>query len=389
MTKFSDVPMREKLQFLDGLRGLAAMYVMIGHSRWLLWEGYTEGYLKHPEQYTAFGKFLVYFLSLFTFGHEAVLFFFVLSGLVIHLKYSVKLKSDSNYRFEFSSYFIKRVKRIYPPLIFAILITTILDLTGWYFGFSIYSHLTSNNSINGIVFGDMTLKTLAGNLVLVMDAITPVWGTNGPLWSLKYEWWFYMLYPLLFYLNKRNISWSFAAVSLLFVASFVAPAGTFLIVVQISSYLFSWWIGCIIADMMTKRINVRMSLFSLFTLVFPALIMFRKALFNQVIEDTLWAVGFGGMIILLLHVRNNYSELNALSKLKWLGDCSYTLYVTHFPLLVFMSGVVLSTTSNVLPTHFYYVFLGIIVTIGFAWGSHFFVEKPFISPQKPRKQFLV
>jgi peptidoglycan/LPS O-acetylase OafA/YrhL len=385
MNKNSNVPMRQKLQFLDGLRGLAAMYVMIGHSRWLLWEGYTEGYLKHPEQYTAFGKFFVYFLSLFTFGHEAVLFFFVLSGLVIHLKYSAKLKSNSGYQFEFGQYVIKRVKRIYPPLIYAILVTTILDVTGRHLGFSIYAHLTPNNSINGIVFGDMTLKTLAGNLFLVMDAITPVWGTNGPLWSLKYEWWFYMLYPLLFYLNKRNITLSFSAVTVLFIASFAAPAGTFVILVQISSYLFSWWIGCIIADMITGRIKVRMDLLSLFTLVFPLLIIFRKALFSQVVEDTLWAVGFGGMVILLLYVRNNYSELKALSKLKWLGDCSYTLYVTHFPVLVFMSGAVLKSTGNVMPTHFYYVFSGILLTTGIAWGSHFFVEKPFIGPQKLKK----
>src|SRR5665213_1414486 len=32
------------LQFLDGLRGLAALYVMVGHARWLLWEGYREGF---------------------------------------------------------------------------------------------------------------------------------------------------------------------------------------------------------------------------------------------------------------------------------------------------------------------------------------------------------
>src|SRR5665647_3307561 len=29
------------LLFLDGLRGLAAFYVMVGHARWLLWEGYS------------------------------------------------------------------------------------------------------------------------------------------------------------------------------------------------------------------------------------------------------------------------------------------------------------------------------------------------------------
>lgn len=32
------------LQFLDGIQGLAAFYVMVGHARWFLWEGYSAGY---------------------------------------------------------------------------------------------------------------------------------------------------------------------------------------------------------------------------------------------------------------------------------------------------------------------------------------------------------
>jgi peptidoglycan/LPS O-acetylase OafA/YrhL len=73
---------------------LAAFYVMVGHARWLLWEGYGEGFLKHPESYTFAHKLLVYFFSLFKYGYEAVLFFFVLSGFVIHLRYARKLVAN-------------------------------------------------------------------------------------------------------------------------------------------------------------------------------------------------------------------------------------------------------------------------------------------------------
>src|SRR5262245_6559353 len=71
------------LAVLDGLRGLAAAYVMVGHARWLLWEGYAKGYALHPSDYSFFQKGLVYFFAFFKFGEEAVLFFFVLSGFVI------------------------------------------------------------------------------------------------------------------------------------------------------------------------------------------------------------------------------------------------------------------------------------------------------------------
>ncbi len=44
MTRMNDQPKTENggLLFLDGLRGLAAFYVMVGHARWLLWEGYGK-----------------------------------------------------------------------------------------------------------------------------------------------------------------------------------------------------------------------------------------------------------------------------------------------------------------------------------------------------------
>jgi hypothetical protein len=58
----------QNLLFLDGLRGLAAFYVMVGHARWLLWEGYGEGFQQHPGSYSIVNKVLMYFFSLFKYG---------------------------------------------------------------------------------------------------------------------------------------------------------------------------------------------------------------------------------------------------------------------------------------------------------------------------------
>src|SRR5919205_40528 len=117
------------LLFLDGLRGLAALYVVAGHARWLLWEGYSEGFLAHPGQYTGLGKLLVYASALLRYGHEAVLFFFVLSGFVIHLRYSRQLRAgNGESRFDWRSYVWRRAKRLYPPLLFALILTAVFDL---------------------------------------------------------------------------------------------------------------------------------------------------------------------------------------------------------------------------------------------------------------------
>ena len=84
----------EKLLVLDSLRGFAAIYVMVGHARALLWEGYSDGYLKHPEDYSLSGKLIVYLLGAFNHGHEAVMLFFVLSGFLIHLNNGRRLTEE-------------------------------------------------------------------------------------------------------------------------------------------------------------------------------------------------------------------------------------------------------------------------------------------------------
>src|SRR5688500_13799557 len=139
------------LSYLNSLRGIAAIYVMVGHARWLLWEGYNSGYLKHPEDYTYFDKFLVYFFSLFSSEHQAVIFFFVLSGFLIHLGYSYKLSGNVNASFDYRNYLFRRVRRIYPPLLFTLLITFLLDSMGSYFQYSIYFQGTPSPFINKYV----------------------------------------------------------------------------------------------------------------------------------------------------------------------------------------------------------------------------------------------
>jgi peptidoglycan/LPS O-acetylase OafA/YrhL len=68
--------------------------------------------------------------------------------------------------------------------------------------------------------------------------------------------------------------------------------------------------------------------------------------------------------------------------MNFIGDFSYTLYVIHFPVLVFMSGYVLKKNGNIMPQHFGYVFLGIMICIVLAYLLHFLLEKPFVKMAK-------
>jgi peptidoglycan/LPS O-acetylase OafA/YrhL len=113
--------------FLDGMRGLAALYVLMRHVTWV----------PAPESSgIIWRRILAAIEHVFRYGHMAVIFFFVLSGFVIHLRYAKQLQNDpAGAKFDWGEFVFRRVKRLYPPLIAAILVTSVFDYVCGALGF--------------------------------------------------------------------------------------------------------------------------------------------------------------------------------------------------------------------------------------------------------------
>jgi peptidoglycan/LPS O-acetylase OafA/YrhL len=362
------------LVFLDSLRGFAALYVAIGHARWLLWEGYSGGYTKHPELYNAFEKLSIYFFSLFKFGHEAVLFFFVLSGFVIHLKQAKALKLGT-LQFNYTDYLKRRFFRIYPPFLFAILLTFVLDILGYSLGFTIYTNNTLNTVINHSVLCDIRLENLLTNLVFWKTTTTSTFGTNGPLWSLKYEWWFYMIYPFLLLLStKIGYMKTLVLIIVMSLSAILIEPMALSFPINIVGYLLSWWFGVVLADIYTKRIDINPILFAPLTLI-VAILSMKINMASDILFDTFWALSFFGLLNFFFFLQTKGIHFSFLNRFKWLGDCSYTLYVTHFPILVFINGIVLYYNANQLPMTQIFIPLATLFCLVCAYRLHFFTEK--------------
>jgi peptidoglycan/LPS O-acetylase OafA/YrhL len=368
---------REKLTFLDGLRGLAAFYVLVGHARWLLWEGFTEGYKTHPAHYSLLGKLLVFGLSAFRWGHEAVIFFFVLSGFVIHLRYAAGLKNDPSYRFDTRSYLVRRVRRLYPPLLFALVITWGLDSLGLRLGLPTALHVTQYPLINLNIGSDHSLRTALFNLVFIM---TPVFGSDGPLWSLNYEWYFYLLYPLAFLLDRRSILLASLALVALSVVGYVPTWPSQLFWLRgVFQLMIVWWFGVLLADLFTKRLSLRYE--ALAGLMFAPLAL-RLGAPVAPCRDILIGLAFSGLIASCFALQERGWRLSLLSALRPLGEMSYTLYVIHFPILAFMSGCLMKATGGPLPEHFGWVGAAVLLCVGLAWPLHLIMERPFLAPAR-------
>ncbi|MGN6291497.1 MAG: acyltransferase family protein [Chitinophagaceae bacterium] len=363
------------LVFLDGLRGFAALYVMIGHARWFLWEG-ADAFHANQHTYSLLNKLQVYFFSLFKYGHQMVLFFFVLSGFVIHLKQAKKLNDTGT--FSLDGYFWRRAKRIVPPVIFALMLTFFCDRIVEQISASIYTRTTPIDLINSNISFDHDLTTLIGNLLFVQETYVPVFGSNGPLWSLKYEWWFYIIYPILLVANKKNVVYSLLLIAVLSALSLVGWSWGIKLLDDVLAYLICWWLGCFCADIYVGRIKIPVWMFYLAGCCLFAIPLNTKLFLNSnILKDVIISIGFWGVLSILLEYSKRGAHFGLLTRMKVLGDFSYSLYVIHVPLLVLANGVLLNYTGNHMPQTMLFVWLCIPLMLLIAYLVHLGVERPF------------
>lgn len=152
--------------------------------------------------------------------------FFLLSGFVISYSSEERTKKPGGTQM----YLLHRFRRIYPLFLLSLLVTYCSD--SWISG----------------RFSDVDFKTLIGNVLMLQDIdwlkrgawIAP-FGGNEPLWSLSYEWWFYILFlPLLKWIrfeSQFQFALLFSVCMALSYSLFPTPVGL------IGGYFFIWWSG--------------------------------------------------------------------------------------------------------------------------------------------------
>jgi peptidoglycan/LPS O-acetylase OafA/YrhL len=171
-----------RLRSLDGLRGVAAAVVVVHHAL-LLVPTLSDAYLAPgglPADAPWFAALAVYSpLHLLWAGGEAVLLFFVLSGLVLTMP-AVRPG------FSWVAYYPRRVVRLYLPVVAAVALTALTLMV---------VPRTQTGQFGGWVNGHVESYGLGS---LARD-VTLVSGTSGvitPLWSLQWEVLFSIFLPV-------------------------------------------------------------------------------------------------------------------------------------------------------------------------------------------------
>jgi len=172
--------------------------------------------------------------DVFRFGQEAVILFFLLSGFVIG-------HSTSRKPFNALAYLRARFLRIFIPLFPALALSFLAQAV-----------------IRGR-FPSPDLRSLMGNIFMTQD-LTSLPGTwtapymgNNPLWSLSYEWWFYVAFLLLMKFVKSWNTRTVIVTGLAILASVLYPIwpdwG-----LRVVFSMAIWWTGVLAAKAWSEKL---------------------------------------------------------------------------------------------------------------------------------------
>lgn len=341
--------------WVDWARFLAAFAVLLTHARasaWVNWGGLPEA--GHTP--------LAYFIyGVSRFGHEAVIIFFVLSGYLVGGKLIERVRMGS---FDATRYAVDRVSRIYVPYLPALLLS---GAVWWFIG------------------KQVSLSGFALNVVQLQQVASPSFAGNDALWSLAYEVWFYVIGGAfaLACIGQSGVRLIALTVGVLSLCIFVK---------LLPIYLLCWLIGAIAYAAGASSRPVRDG--AIGSALFVTGVILSQYAFQHAPTNFVSGSGFdakatplrqiaflvmclGVVFILAASMQSTPQGLWARVE-RWgstLAAGSYTLYLTHYPVLLLCEHFDPVKHAAMDTAAFVSFGLRISLSLIVAWGLYWLFER--------------
>lgn len=358
---------------ISALRGLAAIQVVAAHVRAQFYPGLST--IADP---SVGYQMLAFFTG---FAHQAVVIFFVLSGWLV----GGSLMNRIGAPHALYSYAIDRITRLWIVLVPAFAASLLIGIMIGEVQPS-RPDFSSDNEYSAITF--------VGNMFGLQDLAVPRYGGNFALWSLTYETWYYVLFPLavLMFMGSTRTAKAGGAVALALIAYHLNAA--------ILLYFLIWLMG---AGFSRIRIDVsNRTKWILAALFCGVAVYFRFKGSNNIlledsfVQDLLYSLLF---LILLCSLQQRIDAASrAVRKLDRVGrlfaDFSFSLYVIHVPLIFLLRHLNerLLGSARLDPNRLsdFGVYVSIVVLILLlAWLFHLPFEANTYRVRRRIKQFLL
>jgi peptidoglycan/LPS O-acetylase OafA/YrhL len=353
---------------LDMARGLAALVVLIGHLRSFVFLSYGDLKSHTPIDIVVW--------AITGFGHQAVMLFFVLSGFFISRSILV---DDRTKGFTWPVYLIKRLTRLWIVLLPCLVLTLLCDRTGMslsgmqFYDGQLYGMYNSgpNSETGGI---HLNFSTFFGNLFFLQTIIAPIFGSNGPLWSLANEFWYYLMFPLLYIAVTRRWNWWVIAVNLalfvvtcLFVGRYMALSGLIWGAGALSYIIYErgWF---------AKALGTYTALGTSMTLLLFSLAVSKSNYGTDFAKDFFIGLAAASLVLVLARYEGDSAAYH--KSARTLANCSYTMYLVHFPFMALLVNVILHNNKFEASFLGYSVFIGLgLVTLIYCYMIYWLFER--------------
>lgn len=342
----TDIQPKKHYEILDGLRGVAAILVVAFH----IFEAFGGGNR---------------FIQIINHGYLAVDFFFLLSGFVVAYAYDDRWVKMSQWEF-----YKRRLIRLQPMVIMGMIIGAIF----YYFQASDILF----PMIAGMEVWKVILTMVIGFTLLPIPPSLEIrgWGEmhplNGPAWSLFFEYIANILYALIFRKFSNKVLGFFVLIfaGLLINYTVFGPKGDVIggwslnleqMNVGFTRLLYPFFAG-ILLSRLGKLIHIKGAFW-----VCSILITIVLALPRFGDENSLWINGLYESICIILvfplivaigaggEIKSTFSAKIC----KLLGDISYPIYITHYPLIYWFTAWVVDNKVSIADG--YVVGIGVLV----------------------------
>jgi peptidoglycan/LPS O-acetylase OafA/YrhL len=346
---------------LDGLRGVASIMVVAFH----LFEAHSTSHLD----------------QVINHGYLAVDFFFVLSGFVVGYAYD-----DRWGKMSIGGFFKLRLIRLQPMVVMGMIVGAIF----FYFQDSVLWP-----TIHAVPVWKMLLIMLIGFTLIPVPISVDIRGwqemhpLNGPGWSLFFEYIANILYGLFIRKFSKTV-----------LTILVVLAGCALIHLAVTSPT-----GDVIGGWSLNAEQLRIGFTRLMYPFFAGLLLFRVSKITHITNaffwcsmlivivlaiprvggsEYLWANGlydsltiiFIFPLIVYLGASGTLTGARATKLCKFMGDISYPLYITHYPLIYLYTGWVATNKVSTFSQAFPFAALVFVSSIAIAYASLKWYDEP-------------
>lgn len=267
-------------------------------------------------------------------GLQGVTIFFVVSGFLMAKN---TIRDEKNRQFSFLHFYYKRIKRIYPFLLFSLVVSIfILGISNIRLIGNIRSELPS------LIFGYNNWWQLNQG-VSYFDSYF-----NASLfkhyWSLSVELQFYLIWPFLFIVIKRMrrkqvfyLIYTLIFVSILFSLFLPSAKAYYHTVAKLFPFLLGVW--GYFNRITIGRFFEQNTFSKIWLLLLASLCLILFPIFPYTLNELLISICFALLLASVDDVNIAKKTKIASTKLSFVGKISYELYLVHFPILIALTNL--------------------------------------------------